>query len=158
LASSFTDDAERIRRAGEVFLAGSEGPVDGGRQYRVQEVWEHQGRLVLKLAGVDTIDEAERLRGCDVCVPRSCRLPVADGSYPMADVVGCRVEELRTGGPVGTVEGWLETGGQILLEVRSPKGEEILVPFARSICREIDLQEKLIRVELPEGLQELNRR
>lgn len=158
MASSFTDDPERVRLAGEVFLVGPQGPIDGGRPYQVEEVWEHQGRLVLKLSGVDTIGDADRLRGCEVCVPRARRLPVAEGSYPVADLVGCRVEEYGTGGPVGMVEGWLETGGPILLEVRSPDGEEILVPFARSICREIDLRERLIRIELPDGLKELNRR
>lgn len=138
-------------------LVGRDGPFQDGRRFPVEEVWAHQGRLVIKFDGVDTIEEAERFRGFEVCVPRSERLPVEEGSYPLADLVGCRVERL-TGDAVGSVEGWMESGPSILLEVRSPDGDEILVPFAGSICREIDLAAKLIRVELPEGLIELNRK
>ncbi len=53
------------------------------------------------------------------------------------------------------VTGVEDYGGPPLLEVEAEDGREILVPFARSICREIDVAAKVIRVELPEGLLEL---
>ena len=58
---------------------------------------------------------------------------------------------------VGVVEGWMETGGPVILEVKSPAGEEIMVPFARSIVREVDLESRRIRADLPDGLLDLNR-
>jgi ribosomal 30S subunit maturation factor RimM len=54
------------------------------------------------------------------------------------------------------VTGWQEYGGPGLLEVERPDGGRILVPFARSICTEIDLEARSIRVDLPEGLEDLS--
>jgi 16S rRNA processing protein RimM len=77
------------------------------------------------------------------------------GEYSHADLIGCRVVELATAGPVGLVEGVEDYGGPSLLRVKVTDGREILVPFASTICREIDVAAKIIRVELPEGLLEL---
>ncbi|MBI3697084.1 MAG: ribosome maturation factor RimM, partial [Acidobacteria bacterium] len=60
----------------------------------------------------------------------------------------------RTGRLLGEVEGWMETGAVPLLRVAGA-GREVLVPFAASICVAIDPDERVIRVELPEGLEEL---
>ncbi len=65
------------------------------------------------------------------------------------------METAASGAPVGVVKGVEEYGGPPLLRVEAADGREILVPFARSICREIDVAAKTIRVELPEGLREL---
>ncbi len=53
---------------------------------------------------------------------------------------------------MGVVSGVEDYGGPPLLKVEAADGREILVPFARAICREIDVAAKIIRVELPEGL------
>ena len=58
---------------------------------------------------------------------------------------------------MGRVTGWQECGGPALLEVDGVEGEELLVPFARSICVEIDPAARRIVVDLPEGLKDLNR-
>jgi ribosomal 30S subunit maturation factor RimM len=54
---------------------------------------------------------------------------------------------------LGVVCGIEEYGGPVLLQVESPSRSELLVPFARAICREIDTERKLIRVWLPEGFE-----
>jgi 16S rRNA processing protein RimM len=152
LATSFTDGLHRIART--VYLIG---PDAQSGPHRVEEVWEHQGRLVLKLSGVDSIDDAERFRGYEICVPREAREPAPEGSYHIADLIGCRVEDKETGELVGSVEGWQESGGPVLLEVRTVSGEEILIPFAASICVDIFPDARKIAVRLPEGLADLNR-
>jgi 16S rRNA processing protein RimM len=140
-----------------VVVFGPSGTSDDGKALRVEDVWEHQGRLVVKLFGVDSISEAERLRGFDLCIPRDRRLPAPEGSYHLSDLIGCRMDEAASGKVVGVVEGWMETGGPVILEVKSPAGEELMVPFARSIVREVDLESRRIRADLPEGLLDLNR-
>jgi 16S rRNA processing protein RimM len=157
VATSLTDDPERLRLAGEVIAFGPAGILDDGKPLTVENVWEHQGRLVVKLRGVDSISEAERLRGCDLCIPRERRLPAPEGSYHLPDLIGCRMDDAASGKVVGVVEGWIETDGPVILEVKSPVGEEIMVPFARSIVREVDLESRRIRADLPDGLLDLNR-
>ena len=86
-------------------------------------------------------------------VPEDERYRVAEDEYYLSDLVGCRVLDDGSGRPIGTVTGWSETGGPVLLEVDEGR---ISVPFARSMLKKVDLGGREIRVELPEGLEELN--
>jgi 16S rRNA processing protein RimM len=48
-----------------------------------------------------------------------------------------------------------DLGGPILLSVETPEKKEVMIPFVRAICREIDVVNKVIHVDLPEGLLDL---
>jgi 16S rRNA processing protein RimM len=138
---------ERFGNLREVYLFGA------GQRFEVESTWEHDGRLIFKFSGVDTITDAESLRGAEVRVPRAERVALEPGEYFESDLVGCEVVDTRSGQPLGVVTGWQDTGGPGLLEV----GETLLIPFARSICVEIDTAGRRIAVDLPEGLKDLNR-
>lgn len=141
-----SSDPSREEKLKEVALA-----LDGRRRaMRVQEVWRHDGRPVFKFEGVDSISEAEKLEGAEILVSPAEVTPPEQGAYSYAELVGCRVEGESFAGVVRGVE---EFGGPPLLQVEAG-GREILIPFARAICREIDVGAKIIRVELPDGLLE----
>lgn len=147
---------ERYQLLREVFLFRSEAPES--ERFEIESVREHRGRLIIKFHGVDSIGEAERLRGAEIRIPWSERPALPAGEYYHADLIGCEVIDRRTGERIGLVAGWDDAGGAGLLEVRAtPSGEEILIPFAASICVEIDLAARRIVVDLPEGLRDLNR-
>ena len=74
------------------------------------------------------------------------------GEFFQSDLVGCEVVERGTGRSLGKVTGWEDSGGPGLLVVEGG----LLIPFARSICVEIDPATRRITVELPEGLKDLN--
>ncbi len=142
-----SSDPERERKLREVALE-----VEGRRQVmRVEETWRHDGRPVFKFAGVDSISEAEQWAGAEMLVLASEVEPPEEGAYSYADLVGCKV---LGDGEVGVVTEVEEYGGAPLLKVEAADGHEILIPFARSICKVIDVASKTIRVELPEGLLE----
>ena len=146
LALPLSSHLERFDDLREVYLFG------GGDRYEVENVWWHDGRLVLKLKGVDSISQAEALTGSEVRVPEEQSVRLEPGEYFQADLVGCEVWE-RSGERLGVVTGFLETGGPGLLDL----GNDLLVPFARSICVEIDPKARRIVVDLPDGLKEINR-
>jgi 16S rRNA processing protein RimM len=129
-------------------LGGLQRPV------QVERLWYHGGRPVFKFLGVDSITDAERWRGAELLAPESERVRPDQGEYTHADLIGCEltsIEEQR----LGVVRGVEEYGGQTLLRVEKCAGGEMLVPFAKAICREIDVARKIIRADLPEGLAEL---
>ena len=138
---------ERFEALREVFLFGS------GARYEVETTWFHQETLIFKFRGVDTISDAELLTGSEVRVPLDQRTPLAPGEFFQDDLVGCQVIDRRTGQTLGSVSGWEDGGGTGLLVVNG----DLLIPFARSICVEIDPAARRIAVELPEGLKDLNR-
>jgi len=121
----------------------------------VERTWMHGDHIIFKFKGVDSISEAERLAGAEVSIPIEQRAPVPEGEYYQSDLLGCDVFD-STGRRLGTVEAWQETAGTPLLEVRTPDGKEMLIPFAKSICTKIDVQQRRIEVTLPEGLEDLN--
>jgi 16S rRNA processing protein RimM len=92
------------------------------------------------------------LYGAEVCVPVSERTPLEDGEYFQSDLIGCEVVDHGTGESLGRVTGWDDGGGSGLLLVG-----DLMIPFSRSICVEIDPAARRIAVDLPEGLKDLNR-
>ena len=150
-AFPLSDKPERYSALGEVCLFRESQPAPGQR-CQVEEAWFHAGRLVLKFRGVDTIGDAERLAGAEVRVPMSERAPLDAGEYFQSDLLGCEVTDRRTGASLGRVIGWQDGGGSGLLQVEG----DLLIPFVRAICVEIDPAAKRIVVDLPAGLKELN--
>jgi 16S rRNA processing protein RimM len=124
------------------------------REFLVERVWHHDGRPVLKFEGVDSISSAEALAGSDILVRESERALPGPGEFSHADLIGCELIA-QSGQRAGVVRAVEDYGGSPLLEIETDDGRSVLVPFARSICTEIDVARKVIRANLPEGLTEL---
>jgi len=150
-AVALSSHPERYQDLHEVFLFGPGMPAAGEKR-EIEEAWYHLQTLVLKFRGTDSIDDASALYGVEVRVPASQRIALDAGEYFESDLIGCEVFDRRTGESLGTVSAWDDGGGSGLLVVG-----DLLIPFARTICVEIDPAEKRIAVELPEGLKDLNR-
>lgn len=151
---------DRYGELSRVFLFDKAGnPVRAGAPFEVESVRQMQDRLVFKFRGVDSISDAELLEGAEVRIPLGDRPPLPEGEYYETDIAGCEVIDRVTQESLGVVERWLEFGGPPLLEVKPRNGkDEILIPFVKSICVEIDPGNRRIVVELPDGLKDLNRR
>ncbi|HXA50285.1 MAG TPA: ribosome maturation factor RimM [Candidatus Acidoferrum sp.] len=141
---------ERFESLKEVFLFGT------GERREVESTWFHNGTLIFKFQGVDSISDAELLAGVEVRVPASERVPLEEGEFFQDDLIGCDVIDKRTSESIGPVTAWDDGGGSGLLVVG--KGDDaLLIPFTRSICVEINPAARRITVDLPEGLKDINR-
>jgi 16S rRNA processing protein RimM len=145
-ALPLTSKPDRFQQIHRVYLFGS------GECREIEEAWFHGNTLVLKFQGIDSISEAEKLAGAEVRIPRSQRAELEPGEFFQSDLVGCEVIERSTGRRLGSVTDWNDSGGPGLLVV----DDNLMIPFARSICVEIDPAARRITVELPEGLTDLN--
>jgi 16S rRNA processing protein RimM len=148
-----TDFPERFEGLEELIAV-----FPGGRRERLtlEGHWLHGDRVVLKLEGFDSPEEVSALVGCALAVPESEAVELAEGEFYDWQLEGCRVETIE-GVAVGTVREVLHTGGEApVLVIRDERERENLVPLAESICVEIDVDAKLIRVDAPEGLLEVN--
>jgi len=114
--------------------------------------------MVLHFAGVDSISAAELLAGKIVAIPQAERAPLPEDEVYIADLIGCALMDVAGPEPVlvGQIDSVDRTAGPVaLLVVEGPSGE-ILVPFAKSYLRKIDLAAKRIEMALPQGLTDLN--
>ena len=147
-AESLSSKPERFQKLKEVRLVGESNVLTR----EVENVWEHQGVLVFKFRGIDTIDDAELLRGAEVQIPRSERIELEPGEYFHSDLIGCEVRDRISGRVIGRVTAFEEYGGPALLEI---DGGKTLIPFVKAICVDIRPEERVILVDLPEGLENL---
>jgi len=118
---------------------------------KIEDHWFQNGRVVLKFAGYDTIEAGETLRNTEICVPESDAVELDDDEYFDWQLEGCRVETIG-GETIGEVSEVMRPGGTELLVVKGDKDH--LIPFANAICVEVDIENKLIRIDPPEGLLE----
>jgi 16S rRNA processing protein RimM len=152
LADLYTDFPDRFDALEEVWLEFSDGRR---RQMTLESSWEHKGRKVLKLAGIDTISAAEELIGCWVQVPAEEAINLPEGTYFDHDLIGCSVEDIH-GTRLGIVEEVLRIAENNQLVVRG-MGREYLIPAVKSICVRISVEDKQILVDPPEGLMDLDK-
>ena len=132
----FSDRPGRFSELKRVFLPGA---GDAVAEWQVEGHWPHKHREVLKLAGIDSIDDADRLRGMDVRIPEEDLDVLPQGSYSHYQLRGLRVED-ESGAELGAVADILKTGaGADVLVVRGPKGESLL-PLVSSFIKEVDLR------------------
>ena len=119
--------------------------------------WQHKGGIVLHFAGVDSISAAETLAGLITAIPLTERAQLAADEVYIADLIGCQLVDVacQPALTVGRIENVDRTAGPVpLLIVQGAKGE-VLVPFAKSYLRKLDVENKRIEMELPEGLTDL---
>ncbi|CAN5556795.1 ribosome maturation factor RimM [soil metagenome] len=146
--------------AGELFVApisddpkrfdpGSVLAHESGRELVVETSRRHRNRLLVKFHGVGDRDDAEALRGALYVTPERLRALEAD-EYWEHEIVGCNVATAE-GRHVGIVARVVPGAAQDLLVVDTSRGER-LVPIVKDIVVEIDVQDRRVRIEPPQGL------
>jgi 16S rRNA processing protein RimM len=146
-----TDFPEERFKVGDVLLVG---PAADARE--ITEVRFHQGRPVVALRGVESMNDAEALAGAELKVRASSVPSLPAGTFYRHDLVGCEVRDISGNivGRVTAVEGSLERSRLVIAGDRG----EVLIPLVADICLSIDTAARRIVVNPPEGLIELNAR
>ena len=168
-----TDFPERLLEIKEMSLRAESGARHG---VLLREFWvdrNHSGKGVFYFQGVDSINDAEKLRGMEVQIPFEQRAEAPPGSFFVTDLIGCSVFELAaSASPVSSSPCSLAEAPALLGKVRDVyfPGEgqpgtpllavdtwrgELLVPLAQDICTTIEIAARRIEVRLPEGLRDL---
>ena len=144
-----TDFMEARFRTGQVILVG---PANRVQAYEILESRIHQGRPIVRFAGIDTMSGAETLAGADLWLREQDLEPLPDGTFYRHDLVGCDVVD-KQGTPLGRVTGVEGAIDRSYLVV----DEHTLIPLVGDICVAIDIAARRVTVDPPEGLIELNR-
>lgn len=148
-----TDFAEERFAVGQTLLVG---PEAGPEPRRIQEVRFHQGRPIVRLEGVDTMNDAEVLAGAELWMRAADLPPLPEGTYRHHELIGCEVRD-RHDRAIGHVTGVDGPTERSRLVVAAADGE-VLIPFVAGICVSVDPAARRIVVDPPEGLLDLNTR
>jgi 16S rRNA processing protein RimM len=158
----YTDFPDRLKSLKSVQLWDGRRPT---RKFSVKKCWlshSHGGQAIFHFDGIDSMDAARSLVGYEIQIAREDRVKLPHASHYISDLVGCRVIDHSSKKEIGVVKDVQSIGeavtGTPVLEVTSAAGtgEEILIPLAQEICVVIDTTAKIIEVQLPEGLLDVN--
>jgi len=122
--------------------------------YKGREVW------IVKIKGINSPEEVQAIRGYALCVHESVREDLEDeDEFYVQQLIGLRVVELESGADVGIVADIMDgTGSHDVLCITMETGETALVPFAKEIVPEIDMENGVMRISPPEGLLDIYRK
>lgn len=154
VATLHADSPSRLDEIETVWITRPGGTGEG-REARV-EGWKHKGeRVVLKLTGIESVDEAREVQGWEVRIDaKDSPSQAPSGRWFAHQLEGLSVRR-PSGEVLGTVVRVLCPAGQTLLEVENERGTWLL-PLVPALCPRVDTDAGVIEVEPPEGLLELN--
>ena len=155
-----TEEPQRFKKYKEVFLAGPAGK--GGQQdirecmhkcMHIESVKFFKQMVIVKFKECTSMEEAERLRGAELYVPREKAVPLKENEYYISDLIGMQVES-DEGVMLGMLDDVMQTGANDVYVVKQPDGREILLPAIKECIRLVDVKARDITVPLMAGLVE----
>src|SRR5580692_11074839 len=143
---TFTEDPFAVKAYGPL------STKDGTRQFEVEHVREAKDHLVATFQGVMTREEAERLNGIELYVPRE-KLPATEqDEYYHADLIGLAAVTTADQ-PLGRVVAIHNFGAGDIIEIAPPQGATVLLPFTHAVVPSVDLAGRRVVIELPEEIE-----
>jgi 16S rRNA processing protein RimM len=131
-----TDDIKRFRKLKKIYVDGIEKDI----------VWckIQVDRVILKIEGVDSIDEATNYKEkyLEVSIDDAIKLP--EGRYFVADIIGCMVED-ENGEKLGKVYDVIHTRNNDVYWIK--EGKQLLIPVLKDIVLNIDIENKKIIIK-----------
>lgn len=122
------------------------------QQFEIETVEGSAHCLLVKFRGVDTLEQAKKIAGAEIFVPRSMACPLEEGEFYVCDLCQCVL--VYEGTPIGTIINVTEGGAGDLLEVILAEGSEpgssrpktVMVPLRKEFIGTIDIQAKTVEL------------
>ena len=141
-----TDDVKRFDYLKEAY-------IDAGKEkikVEVSNVRYFKNLVIVKFKGIDNINDIERYKGKDLLVTGENALPLEEGEYYLADIIGANVYT-EDGNLFGSLEDVIETGANLVYSVQH-EGKEVLLPVIDDCVKEVNVEEKKVIVHIMKGL------
>ena len=143
----FTDDIKKFSNLKTIFIKTKNGLTE----FKIEQVRYVKNMVVLKLAGIDIVEEAEKYRNLYITVLRDQEEELEEGSYYVVDILGCKVNT-DANQELGKIVDVFQTGSNDVYVVKDEQGKQILLPAIKQVIKNVDIKNKIIIVHLLEGL------
>lgn len=143
----FTDDISQFEKLKSILLV-KDGKLS---EVEIEKTKYSKNQVLLKLKGIDTVEEAEKYRGCYLKIARSNSKKLPKDTYFIADLLGLTVytdENIL----LGKVEDIYNSGANDIYVIKSEDGKQILLPGTKEVIKQIDLEQERITVHIIKGL------
>lgn len=125
-----------------------------GKKFTLESIRMHGNNVLLKIKGVNSITDADKLREQGVFVDEQ-EITLPKGEYYDEDIIGSKVFEESTGNERGIVIDVWQLPAYKSYVVQTPDDKEVVVPAVGAIVRSINPRSKTIVINSPEGLFEM---
>ena len=122
------------------------------KEYTVESVRYQKDVVLMKLKGVDDIEEAEKLKGHYIKIPRDSAKKINEDEYFIADLLGCEVYQDET--LLGVLDDVFTAGGRDVYVVKRKGKQDLLLPAISSVIKKVDVVNQKVFVEVPRGLED----
>lgn len=143
----FTDDVERFEELKKVYICKKEKL----EEVEIEEVKYHKDMVLLKVKGIDDMNEAEKVKGLYLKIDRKNAKKLPKDTYFIADLLGLDVYS-DEGKHLGKVDDIYPTGANDVYVIKDKMGKQLLLPGISDVIKEIDLENEKIIVHLLKGL------
>lgn len=143
----FTDNVERFEELKKVYICKKEKQ----EEVEIEEVKYHKDMVILKIKGIDNMNEAEKVKGLYLKIDRKNAKKLPKDTYFIADLLGLDVYSDK-GEYLGKVDDIYPTGANDVYVVKNELGKQVLLPGISDVIKEIDLENEKIIVHLLKGL------
>ena len=143
----FTDDIKKFDKLKEIYIEKKHEL----KLFQIEKVNYSKNMVILKLKGIETPEEAERLRNSYLKINRKDAKKLPEGTYYIADLIGLDVytDENKL---LGKVDYIYNAGSSDIYVVKDEQGKEILLPAIKEVLKQVDLENKKIIVHIIKGL------
>ena len=143
----FTDDIKKFSNLKTIYIKTKSGLTE----FKIEQVRYVKNMVMLKLAGIDTVEEAEKYRNLYIKILRDQEEELEEGSYYVVDILGCKVNT-DANQELGKIVDVFQTGSNDVYVVKDEQGKQILLPAIKQVIKNVDVKNNIIIVHLLEGL------
>lgn len=143
----FTDDIKRFDKLKKINIEQK----NSKKEYEIENIKYHKDMVILKLKGIDQIEQAELLRNSYLKIDRNEEEPLEENTYYIVDLLGLSVyteEDVL----LGILDDIYNTGSNDIYVVKDSLGKQTLLPAIQDVIKEIDIENQKIIVHVMKGL------
>ena len=139
----YTDNIKRFEKLKKIYI--------NEKEYLIENVKYLKKLVILKLQGINTIEQAEKYRNLYIYIDKKDAIKLPKDTYFIRDLIGIEVYT-NDGEKLGRIDDIFKTGSNDVYVVRNSLGKQILLPAISSVIEKIDLENKKVIVNLIKGL------
>lgn len=126
---------------------------NGEKSIKVISARPHGNMVILMLQDIDTVEKAQALKNTVLYMKRSdAHLP--KGTWFVQELFDCTVIDDNNGKVLGTIVDVSETGANDVWHIKTPKGDEVLIPAIKQVIVNVDVEKGEILINPIKGLFE----
>lgn len=143
----FTDDIGKFEELKYVYIQLK----NELKKVKIEQVRYNKNQVLLKLEGIDSIEEAEKYRNFYLKTEKESQEDLGEDTYYIVDLIGLDVYTAKNE-YLGKIEDVFPTGSNDVYVVKDNLGKQILIPAIADVVKEVDLKNKKMIINLIPGL------